>query len=157
MIWVKLALVGGVIAAFLYIVHAYNSAITDAESAEQKLEAVTKEKDAEIKKIGGERDGWIDVAAERAAAAQRYEQTIVEREKERARLQRERDDARTSLAELLRRPDVKPWADTELPPAVAERLRGAAGGGVASAAATTEKGAAAGKPDGGDAGAGVRR
>jgi hypothetical protein len=141
-IWVYLIAAGAIIGGALFAVHSYNSAIEDA--AEARLET---------KKIAGERDGWIDEAARQEAAAHRQEQVIKAREVERARLQRERDDARTSLADLLRQPDVKAWADADLPAAVADRLRG---GGVAAPASGPAKGAAPGKPDGGDAGAVIR-
>jgi len=154
-IWLKIALIAGVIAAFSYVVYAYNDAIADAATAKAETISVTKAKDAELKKIGGERDGWIEVAAERAAAALRQEEIIRAREVERARLQKERDDARTSLTALLKRPDVKPWADTELPLAVAERLRDASGG-VTPASGPAATGAPAGKLGGGDGSPGLR-
>jgi len=156
MIWVYLIAAGAIIGGALFAVHSYNSAIEDAAEAKAETVAVTKAKNEELKKIGGERDGWIEVAAERAAAAHRQEEIVRAREIERSRLQKERDDARTNLSAMLRRPDVQPWADTELPAAVADRLRGSSSSGVAPATAAPAAGAPAGKPGGGDGAAGVR-
>jgi hypothetical protein len=155
-IWVYLIAAGAIIGGALFAVHSYNSAIEDAAKAKAETVAVTKAKNDELKKIGGERDGWIVVAAERAAEALRQEQVIRERETERARLQKERDDARTNLSALLQRPDVKPWANTELPLAVVDRLRGTADGGVAPAAGAAKAGAPARESGGGDGASGIR-
>jgi hypothetical protein len=112
-IWVKLALAVALIAGVVYGVNAYNGAI---EEAERQKNLATK--------IAGERDGWIEVVEQEKAAKVRAETALKARDRERVRLQRERDDARASLA-MLRRTDpvVAKWADVELPPAIVQRLR----------------------------------
>lgn len=143
MIWLKIGLVLALVAGVVYGVHAYNSAIEDAEAS--RALSVT---------LANERDGWIDVAAQQEAAAHRAEAIVKQREADRNRLQKERDDARASLSELRRDPIVRAWSDTELPAAIRQRVRDLS---AERAPAKDDKGAPAGKSAGDGAAAPIRR
>jgi MoxR-like ATPase len=128
-------IVYGLIALFVgvlawQIVATYNGAIERAERAEAAvaerdrllLKARTDLKDAEATN-----KAWEKRLAEEKQAQDQVLATLAERDRERAKLTKERNDARASLAELRRAdPTVEAWAATPLPPAILARLRGAA-------------------------------
>jgi hypothetical protein len=112
LIWLQLGLVLALVAGVVFAVDSYNSAIEDAETQKALAAKVTKE-----------RDGWIDVVVVQEAAKVKAEEALKAREVDRARLQKERDDARASAATVKRDPAVRAWADVELPGPVLQRLR----------------------------------
>lgn len=144
MIYAKIIIALALIAGVVYGVHAYNSAIGEAEIQKAAAE-----------KFASERDGWIDVVVQEEAAKMRAEKALSARETDRARLQRERDDARSSLA-MLRKSDpaTAKWADVELPAAVVQRLRDLS---AERPAAKADQGKAPGNPARDGAAPAVRR
>jgi hypothetical protein len=116
MIWIYGIIALAALGAGAVVVTKYNHA----------LEAAVEQR-ALAEKIAKERDGWIDVVAEQESAKLKAETALKAREVDRARLQKERDDARASAATLRRDPTVRAWADVELPALVLARLRNLSG------------------------------